>query len=496
MALQHVPLDLPDEQFKELMANTCDLIYGVHQTLDERKAFHGKPAQSIEALFDEDLPQLPESIENIMRKVEEDVIPNATFNLGPYFSAYVLNGGNQVGMIGDFLSSFLNQNTGKWHLAASGVEMERTVIKWIKEFLHLPVNDAGILVSGGSMANLTCLTVARQAMLPTAQAEGLFQQKPMTIYVTNQVHYCVYKAVEMLGIGHNQIRKIDTNAAFEMDLVDLEATIQEDITAGYQPFCVVASAGTVNTGAVDPLKEISLLCKRHQLWFHIDGAYGGPAAAVPQTKDLFLGMEAADSIAIDPHKWLYVPIEAGCALFKDLKYSKAAFSHIPDYLAADRSIDTRLDYNEHGVQLSRSFKALKIWMTFKAYGAEKLSNAIAQDILKAQYLKNLLVGSDYFDIAAEGPLSIICYHFNPKKLNLNDAVSEEAQVLEELNLKLISDIERDGRVFITGTKINGKTVLRSCFVNHRIQQHHLDKIFSVLEELAEAITHKVSLDSF
>ena len=202
----------------------------------------------------------------------------------------------------------------------------------------------------------------------------------------------------------------------------------------------------------------------------------------------------ADSIAIDPHKWFYVPIEAGCALFKDLKYSKAAFSHIPDYLAADKDLDDRLDYNEHGVQLSRGFKSLKIWMTFKAYGAKRLKEAIEHDIKKAQYLKIKIEQSEYFQVTAEGPLSVLCYRFNPAKLDLDEQIPEEADILESINHRLLTDIEKDGRVFITGTRVHGKTSLRSCFVNHRTQKYHLDKIVSVLEELAENICKTITLN--
>lgn len=495
MELKDINLDLSDTEFRDLLTNTSNLIYNVQKTLDDRKAFHGKSQNEIAGIFKEPLPQGPQPLETIMSSIEQDVIPNSTFNIGPYFTAYVLNGSNQVGMIGDFIASFLNQNTGKWHLASAGVEIERTVIRWIKEFLGIEVSDAGILVSGGSMANLTCLTAARKEMLEHVNSQGLFGQKPMTIYMSNQVHYCVYKAVEMLGIGYDQIRKIALDDEFRMDVDDLKRQIEEDLINGYHPFCVVGTAGTVNTGAIDPLEEIGWVCKEFGLWFHVDGAYGAPAAGTSLVGDLFNGLDAADSIAIDPHKWFYVPIEAGCALFKDMKYSKAAFSHVPDYLAADKSLDERLDYNEHGVQLSRGFKALKIWMTFKAYGTQKLAEVIEQDIYKAVYLKDKIEGSPLFQVMAEGPLSIVCYRFNPKVLGLNECVPEEEQVLEELNLKLLEALEKDGRVFITGTKIHGKTALRSCFVNHRTQKRHLDKIFEVLEELAEGIVTKVRLES-
>ena len=480
MTKETTTLDMPLAQFEGNLTKTTRIIMDVFSNLESRKVFHGKTASEVKEVFNEELPKNPQKLENIIKEVEEKVIPYSTFNLSPYFNAYVVTCNNQAGMIGDMFAAFLSQNCGKWHLASSASEIEQIVIKWIKEYLGLEVNSGGIIVSGGSMANLTCLTVARRAMIdPDKFNDGLFGLKPMIIYTSTEIHHCVDKAIDMLGIGRNNHRKIPVNSNYEMDIQILEEQIKGDLANDYVPFCVAASAGTVNTGAIDDFNAIAEICKKYNLWFHIDGAYGAPAAGTELVGGLFKGIEKADSVAIDPHKWFYVPLEAGCALFKNEKQAKAAFSDIPDYLAVDKSNGSgRVDYMEYGMQLSRGFKALKIWMTFKAYGTGMISRAIENDIIKTRHLSTLLKNDKNFDVLAEGPLSVICFRYNPKEKNYSD------DELNMINEKLLNSIEKDGRTFIAGTKINGKTSLRSCFVNHRAELRHVDYIFKVIKELS------------
>lgn len=477
-------LDHPSNSFRKHLYEASDIVVEAFEDLEERKVFHGSSPGEVAAVLQESLPAGSQEMEALMQEVRQKVMPYATYNSGPYCNSYVLSCGNQAGTIAGLITAFLNQNCGKWHLSSVGTEMEKLVIQWISDFLKLQSLRSGLLVSGGSMANLICLAVARDTKLRSTNEDGLFGQTPQITYVSEEVHHCVIKALQFLGFGAKQVRTIPVRSDLSMDLTALEREIRKDRELGLQPFCVVASAGTVNTGIVDPLRSIGEICRQNDMWYHIDGAYGATAAAIPAGAELLDGMDMADSLAMDPHKWLYVPIEAGCCLFKNMSDLRSAFSHIPDYLAADR-MDERMDFMEHGMQLSRGFKALKIWMTFKAYGSEKLRAAIEHDIEKTQYLASVVENADDFEVVAQGPLSILCFRYSPKGMNLT---SEE---LEDLNLQLLAAIENDGRVFVTGTKVYDKTVLRICFVNHRARLRHVDRIFSVVKELAGVLKERI-----
>jgi aromatic-L-amino-acid/L-tryptophan decarboxylase len=481
LAEKEFSLDLPGNTLQKTLEETLAMLLALQKNLEDKKVYHQKEPSQVAALFDEVLPDQPQAMSDILQEVANKVIPNSTLNIGPYFQAYVMSCSNHAGFIGQVISTFLNQNATKWHLGPASAELEQVIIRWIKAFMQLPVNTSGVLVSGGSAANLTCLTVARNAMMSDIKKQGLFGQPPLVIYASTEVHHCISKSAQLLGIGSEQVHKIAVNDDFTMDLEALRDQIAQDLSSGFRPFCVVASAGTVNTGAIDPLTEIAALCKQYRLWFHVDGAYGGLAAGLPGLSRYYRGLAEADSIAVDPHKWLYVPFEAGCALFKDEQLLPATFGHVPDYLSADKTTAARRDYMEYGFQLSRSDKALKIWMTFKGQGAENLRKAIALDVEKALYLAQLLKDSPLFEVLTAGPLSVTCYRLNPPELNLSTAA------IEALNKRLLAQIEKDGQVFITGTKLHGQTALRSCFVNHRVQRWHLDYTFQVLSHTAEQV---------
>ncbi len=472
-------LDLPEKEKEKAFQKMMELLNEVETSLEEMPVYHGKTQREIYELFARELPERGEPIAAVLNEVKDKIVPHSTLNIGPYYQSYVMSCSNHAGFMGQIISTFFNQNATKWHLGSVSAELEQLVVRWIKAFMELPADSAGVLVSGGSAANLTCLTVARNEFLGLrVKKEGLYGQKPLVLYTSTEVHYCVVKAAEMLGLGSDYVRKIAVEKDLTIDLIALQQKIEEDKAAGLRPFCIVASAGTVNTGAIDPIDALADICDREELWLHIDGAYGGLAAGVPNVAAHYQGLSRADSIAVDPHKWLYVPFEAGCALFKKEAQMPATYSHLPDYLVADRTKEERRDFMEYGFQLSRSDKALKIWMTFKVLGAEKLKSAIDQDIEKARYLGASMEASDLFEVVATGPLSIVCYRFNPRG---ND-FSEER--LEALNQQLLDRIEEAGKVFITATRVWGKLSLRSCFVNHRAQQRHLDFTFEHLRQLA------------
>ncbi len=476
-------LDGTTNDFAQQLAEANRIVLQAYEKLEDVPVFDKKSPADLQKLLDEDLPLKASSPQQLWKTVEEDIVGNATFSAGPNFFSYVLSPGNQMGLAAELVSAFLNQNVSKWHLGPAAAEIEKITLKWIAKFIGYPEQAGGIYVSGGSMANLTCLTVARnQKSSQNLNQEGLYQSAPMMVYMTDQAHYCVDKAMAIMGLGRDNIRRIATDHEFRLRTDLLEEAIKEDLALGRQPFCVVGSAGTVNTGAVDPFNEIAALCQQYDLWFHVDAAYGGPAAATDSASELFKGIEQADSLALDPHKWLYVPIEVGCSLFKNPQHQRDTYSLVPEYLKVDKSADhSRTDFMEYGPQLTRSFRALKVWMTFKAYGAERLQQCIQYDIDKVHYLRELIDTHPDFEALAPSPLSILCFRLNPAGSNLSN------EQLESLNTELLHSLEQDGRVFITGTRINQTTALRVCIVNHRTQMRHIDRLMSVVSETAEKL---------
>lgn len=473
-------LDRPREEFRKVLHQAADYIAGYYDSIPTRKVFPGGTPESIRAIFDRPLPESGMDIEEILQNLIPKVYDSSTLSISPRFFGYVISGGTQIGVVAEMLAAALNCNHGKWHLTPAGTEIERLVIRWINDFVGYKHDAGGVIVSGGSMANLTCLTVARlKAGNPTISTDGLFASPRLTLYASTETHSCVEKSMDMLGLGRKQMRKVPVAEDLTIRIAELERMIQQDMAEGYQPFCIVGNAGTVNSGAIDDLNALADLAVRYKLWFHVDGAYGGPASAVSLTKTMFRGMERADSLAIDPHKWLQIPFEAGCALVRSWKDLQDTYSLIPDYLRSESNPDDRFDYFEHGFQLSRNFKALKIWLTFLTYGADGLRKVIEDNILTMRYLGELVEQSEDFELLAPVTLSIACFRFHPKDL--------PADRLDEVNLELAKLSEADGRFFLTSTRIHGKIALRACCINHRADKFVVEDLLQHLHSLAQPL---------
>lgn len=302
----------------------------------------------------------------------------------------------------------------------------------------------------------------------------------MTVYISEQTHFCIDKSIDLLGIGKQNLRKIPVLKDFTIDIEKLEDAIKEDIDNGYRPMCIVANAGTVNTGAIDPLEEVHSISRRYNLWFHIDGAYGGCSANLEITKHLFRGFNKADSVAIDLHKWLFVPFEAGCLLVKSDKHLKDTFSVIPEYQKFHDEDEKRVDFSEYSFQQSRNFKALKIWMNFKAYGTDNLKKAIEGSIYVMKHFAALVKKSKDFQLISNN-LSIVCFRYIGK-YNIDNL-----ELLNQLNLEIVKQSETDSRIFIRDTKLNGMVVLRGCCTNFRREKKHVVYLLKVILEIAQKI---------
>ncbi len=474
-------LDLDSKAFARLLDRSSELVLNKFSNLESQKAFHDFPQKEIEHWFDEPLPKNGIDDFELLNFVKEKVLDTATNNLGPYMYAYVMAGGSQMSIIADKLASTINQNVGKWHLAPALSEIEKRVVQWAGQMMYYSSDAKGVLVSGGSAANLTGLTVARNVFFEKEEIrkKGLFGLKPFTAYASTEIHSCIDKSIDELGIGTDHLRKIQVNEDFTINLSALEETIKGDIDSGFTPFCIIGSAGTVNTGAIDDLEGLAAIAEKYQLWFHIDGAYGGLASTLDSVRDHYSGIEKADSLAVDFHKWLYQSFEAGCLLVKDWETLRRTYFKKASYLDTSLEEIGRLDFNEHYFQLSRSGKALKIWMSIKSYGIERIKRMIQKDIDLTHYLADQIEASEDFQLMSKSELAVTCFRY------VKDLDSELE--IEHFNQQLIPALEKDGRVFITGTKLNGQFVIRACLINHRMHEGTVDYLIEVIRDVAAAM---------
>ncbi len=460
--------DLSPGELRRLGALAADAVASHRESLESNRVF-GKIGPRA-SLFQEPLPEEGQPFEDVLAFVRENVMPYPMGNSHPRFYGFINATADPVGILADFLASGVNPNC--WGGDHAATHVEQAVMRWLAGMLGMPPTSEGILVSGGSMANFTALAVARRAMTPgNVREEGLAgpDRPRLTVYASDQVHSCVDKAVDLLGIGTRQFRKLESGPDFRIPVDALEAAIAADRKAGFLPAIVVGNAGTVNTGAIDPLDRLADVCAREKLWFHVDGAYGALASIVPELAPLFEGMDRADSIAADPHKWLYVPYEAGATLVREPGRFAATFRKFPEYLAQDPEspFPGPAWFAERGVELSRGFKALKVWMGLKVHGRRAYAERIASDVRLAKFLAAEVDRRPDFERLAETVLSIANFRYRPPGHALSDAE------LDRLNRRIINRLVADGAFFLAPTVLKGRSTLRVAITNFRTRESDL-----------------------
>ncbi len=455
--------DLSPEEVRRIGRLAADAVADHRARLRGRPVF-GKvgPAST---LFEEPLPEEGRPFEDVLRFVSEHVLSHPFGNSHPRFFAFINATADPVGTVADYLASAMNPNC--WGGDHAAIHLEHQVVRWLAQGLGFPEAAEGILTSGGSMANFTALAAARRAVSPAVREDGIAASPRLVVYASDQVHNCVDKAVDLLGLGTRQLRKIPTDAAFRMRGDLLSEAIEKDRRDGLAPAIVVGTAGTVNTGAIDPLDELADLCARESLWFHVDGAYGAMAALSPALRPLFAGLERAQSVAADPHKWLYVPYEAGAALVREPGRLRDAFRRPAEYLVqdADSPVNGPVLFNERGPELSRGFKALKVWMGLKRHGRQAYARSIERDVALARFLAEEVRRRPDFELLAEPVLSIANFRYRPKHL--------DDSALDALNRRIVNALVGGGGFFLAPTVLKGRVSMRAAIVNFRTTEGDL-----------------------
>jgi glutamate/tyrosine decarboxylase-like PLP-dependent enzyme len=396
-----------------------------------------------------------------------DLLAEYSTHIGhPRFLGYITSGGTPLGALGDLLAAVINPNVGAWKLAPIATEIESQTIRWIAELIGFPTNCGGLLVSGGNMANFVGVFAARAARANwDVRKFGMAGEgsRPMRIYASTQTHTWVQKAADLCGMGTDAIRWVPTDENLRIDVAALRRMVAEDRASGILPLMVVGTAGSVSTGVVDPLPEIASYCREHDLWFHVDGAYGAVATGVPGAPCDLEGLRLADSLALDPHKWLYSPLEAGCALVRNPQWLLNAFSYHPPYYNFE--VDG-LNYFDYGMQNSRGFRALKVWLGLQQVGRQGVHQMIAEDIAVAETLFREVQAHPEFE-AGTRELSITTFRYVPPRLKQTVGSPDTEAYLNRLNEALLGEIERSGEAFLSQAIVNGRFLLRSCVVNFR-----------------------------
>ncbi len=442
----------------------------------DRLTLQTNQPESVREHLSMDFPNSQESFGQLLVDFEKEVLPFLNQNTSPNFGAYITGCGNKIGALAEFIKAYFNQNGLKWNNSPIASELEQLIIKWVAEFCLLPNHTKGVLTSGGSMSNFMAIHFALAAKYPEREMDGVKVLPKLTIYCSEQTHSSVDRALVFLGIGRNCLRKIPVNQKYQIDVENLINTIQIDISNGFKPFLLVGNAGTTNTGSIDNLEELSKVARAYDLWFHVDGAYGLPAIRLKELKEQFKGVDKADSVIINPHKWMYVPFEASCVLVKEIPQ---AIHFSPDYLFTENPGE-RWESSNHTIELSKEFRALKIWFTMKYYGAQQLTDFIRKDIVMISYLADHLKNCSNIIVEPSHQLSILCFrYFNPEL---------EESKNETINIQAVRAIESDGRIFITGTKLHERTYLRVYFGNPERTNKDVDYMVRVINEILENVT--------
>jgi len=428
------------------------------------------------------VPEQPLSVPELAELLRPLVLEHSTLCGHPGFMAYVSGSGTVPGAAADLLAAGFNPNVGGWTLSPAATEVELHLMRWLAGQFGLPAGAGGLMTSGGAASNLTALKAARDAHTDgDVRRDGVGGLR-LVLYASTEAHATIAEAADMLGLGERAVRAIATDDGYRMRIDDLRRAVADDLAAGMHPFAVVATAGTTATGAIDPLPEAADVCAEHDLWLHVDAAYGGAAALAPKLRSLLDGIERADSIAFDPHKWLYTPQSSACLLVRDPRDLLRSYSIDAAYVRDDATLSGRgTNIGELGPQWSRAFLALKVWLSLAAHGTEAYGRRIAHDVELARYLDRRVREHPDLEPMCPVTLSIACFRYAPAGL--------DAAALDTLNERLMVAIRRDGRAFPSNAELGGRYCLRACLVNHRTEAADIDALVDATVELGPELWH-------
>jgi glutamate/tyrosine decarboxylase-like PLP-dependent enzyme len=482
-----VPLAMAPDTFRTLGYRLVDRLADFLGSLPDRPAAPDTTRPEVcEALGVGGLPNDGTAPDRLLDEAGEFLVRYSRLNGHPRAWGYIVGAPAPLGMLGDLLAAAVNPNCAGWQASPAAGEMERQAVAWLAELLGYPPGAGGLLVSGGTMANFVGFLAARRAKAGwDVRAEGMAGKaaRRLRVYASEETHTWIQKAADMAGLGTDAIAWVATDGEMRLDVADLRRRIDEDRARGDRPFLVVGTAGTVSTGAIDPLPAIAALCREYDLWFHVDGAYGAPAAAVPGAPADLAGLREADSLAVDGHKWLYLPLEIGCVLVRDPQSLRETFDYRPSYYHfasgpdAGAPEDGPLHYYQYGPQNSRGLRALKLWLALKQVGRKGYLAMIDRDMRLSRRMYRVLSETAEIEAVTQS-LSIATFRYLPSDLDPGDPAT--AGYLDDLNKALMARLQASGEVFISNAVVEGKFLLRACITNFRTQAADVDALAEVV----------------
>ncbi len=486
------PIEIDKAEFKKIGYQLIDTIADFITNIKSKPVTTGEsPEQLQKILGNAPLPLNGVPAEDLLARASSLLCSHSLLNGHPKFLGYITSSAAPVGALGDLLAASVNPNVGANILSPMATEIEKQTVRWLAEFIGVSPDYGGILVSGGNMANFTAFLAARTAKGPkNIKEDGISNaDSKLTVYCSKTTHTWIEKAVVLFGLGTKSIRWIAVDENNKMDNEILERTIKSDIENGFKPIMIIGTAGDVSTGVVDDLRGIASICKTYDLWFHIDGAYGIPAAVIPRMKEIFAGIEEADSIALDPHKWLYSPLEAGCTLVKNSNHLIETYSSHPVYYNFDNTEAKTQNYYEYGFQNSRGFRALKVWLALQQVGKNGYIKMIDEDIQLSKLLYDQAKVHPELEAITQN-LSITTLRYVPP--GYNDGKEKSEAYLNGLNEALLNGLQQGGEVFLSNAVVKGKYCLRGCIVNFRTSKKDIMEIVDIIVREGKKMHEKLS----
>jgi aromatic-L-amino-acid/L-tryptophan decarboxylase len=491
--------DLDPDEFQRLGYQAVDMMADYFAAIRDLPVFPGKSSKEVADAFDEPLPLAGMPAEQILQEWRTRVLPNSTHLGSPRYFGYVNGSGTMLGVLAEALAASVNMNPGGWKAGPAATEIERRTIAWIAEMIEYPSSCGGLFTSGGTMANFTALLTGLRNLAPfDSTGDGLQSEvrngKRLIYMADHEGHISIARVADLLNLGRSAVRRVPSREDLTIDPEALKTMIREDLARGDHPFCVVAQVGSINTGAIDPLEEIADICERYELWFHADGACGAVGAMLPEKKEMYKGLDRADSVTLDPHKWLFIPYECGCLLVREPEKLRRAFSLSASYLRGTLPTEyTGLDYFEYGPQMSRGFRALKVWMTLRHYGVDGYRKLLRQGIRCAERLDERVCTSQDFERLHKPNLYIYSFRYAPRvdRKAAEKSAQNRARVnakLDYLNQRIADEIQARGIAFIMTTRIRERTVLRMSICSHRTTPADIDAVFDALTQIGREIS--------
>lgn len=466
--------DMPKEDFRRFGHEIVDWIADYFEKMEQLPVLSQNAPNDLKNALPKNAPQQGEDFQAIFDDVERLILPAVTHWNHPNFHGLFSTSTSSVGVFGEMLAAAFDMKAMLWRTAPASTELEDVVLNWLRQMMNLPDFFEGIIYDTASVSTMHAIAAAREKLNLRIREDGMSGRDDLPllrVYCSEQVHSSIDKSVITLGLGQKSLRKIPVNERFEMIPAKLAEAIAEDVNAGITPFCVVATIGTTSTTSVDPVEKIADVCAENDLWLHVDAAYAGSASIIPEFREFFKGLERADSVVTNPHKWLFTPFDLSVLYCRDLEMLKKAFSLVPEYLKTSdqETVKNGMDY---GIQLGRRFRSLKLWFVMRYFGQEGLIERLREHIRLARLFASWIEESENFELLAPVPFALVCFRACPK--NIED--------LDAFNEKMMNEINASGEAYLSHTKLNGKFTIRLSVGSIRVEERHLRKVWDLLNE--------------